>query len=315
MESSTGQSQSRFLQLPAEIRLRIYEFIFDDEIVHLIKLQNRLFGLYCPGKPEDPQCPLPHSQAQRIVDPKKLLFAGEFCGLFHHRDFSPRGYKVLALPLTCRLLCNETLPILYEHSTFSVDSVDVLEELCRMRPNPQPFAGGGLLSLRSLRLSFPGPWNPLDSPEVYSISNRGFFEVDRCIRTLAQQAFRLRDLRIAINPSRVWDTGKGNKEFPLPASTTYALGQVRELKSFALDLRQFHFDNGRIELMDRDSIERMHDDRCRQVAAVEGALRDFVYSPRDFRLSAKGFDILYTKKNFSLWDAIKLSRERIDAAE
>ncbi len=304
MASSTAHDQSRFLQLPAEIRLKVYEFVFDHQIVHLVRLRKRLSSLYCPARLEDPQCALPHAQAQRIVDRTKLLFAGEFRGLFHHRDFSPRGRKVLGLPLTCRFLCNETLPMLYEHSAFSVTSTDILEELSGMVLNPHPFAGGGILSLRKLRLSFPSSLAPVDSVQPYSIIDADSFAVKRCIPSLAQLAVGLRDLRVSLNLSNLWRPGEEHGDLILPTSTILTLGEFRELEVFVLDLRYFtSMDDGPLELIDLDQLERFHGKECRAVSATEEVLRDFVYSPRDYILSARDFEALFMNKYLTLWKA------------
>ena len=300
MAFSTGPDQSRFHQLPAEIRLRIYVFVFDHEVVHLVRLRRRLFSLYCPAKLEDPQCALPRAQAQRIVDPTKLIFAGEFCGHFHHRDFSPSGHMVLSLPLTCRLFCNETLPILYEHSAFSVASYDVLEELSRLISEPKPFAGG-FLSLRRLRLSFPNSPDPTDFARSIGSSSHA---VEPCIRSLAQHALALRDLRVSLNLSNLRWPGDEYGDLILPTSIILALGQFRELEVFAIDPRHFASVGSRpLELLDGDLLESLRGNECLAVSATEQILREFVYSPRDYILSARDFKTLFMDKYLTLWKA------------
>ena len=71
-----------------------------------------------------------------------------------HPEIEHRIVKVLGLLWTCRLLYADALPVLYERSKFSFNSLDVLGDFCSKMARHQPFQAGALPCLRSVRLYF-----------------------------------------------------------------------------------------------------------------------------------------------------------------
>jgi hypothetical protein len=281
LDNASSQAQSSLLQLPTEIRTMILYRAFDCQNVHIFKSGHAIASLYC--SPIDRA--LPYDLVDRFAQLEGRCWTKpDPTEEDLHPEIGDRVTKVLGLPLTCRVLYADALPVLYERIKFSFNSFDVLGEFCSKMARHQPFKTGALHCLRSVRLyfdlrDFKVPLQPAD-----------FIRLKARLGLVADRAIALNELiietdtwlpRLAAHPS-----------VPPVREVIRALGQFRALKTFRLDICP----RSPAEL---DPINQKYHRRSyalRRVSIIAKTLRAFVHLPREVRLSMEDFDLSFDTK-------------------
>jgi hypothetical protein len=281
IDNASSQSQSSLLQLPADIRRMILIRAFDCHNVHIFQSGYAIASLYCSPIGRALPCDLVdrfanlERQCWKEPDPTAEDL---------HPEIGHRVIRVLDLPLTCRLLYADALPVLYERSKFSFNSFEVLSEFCSRMARHQLFKAGALQCLRSVRLHFDlrdfnTPLQPAD-----------FTRLKARLGLVADRATALTELIIETD---TWLPIVGARpRMTLVRGVIRALGQFRGLKTFRIDIRP--------RLPEEvDLINQTH--HCpsyalRRVSVLAETLRAFVYLPREARLSMEDFDTSFDTK-------------------
>jgi hypothetical protein len=280
LDNASSQAQSSLLQLPTEIRTMILYCAFDCQNVHIFQSVDGIASLYCSPIDRALPCDLVDRFAPLEIWYRKKYGLTE--GL--HPEIRHRIIKVLGLPLTCRLLYTDALPVLYERSKFSFNSFDVLGDFCSKMARHQPFKAGALQCLRSVRLYF-------DLPDFeVLLQPADFTRLKARLELVADRAIALNELIIEAD---TWLPRLATHPSVAPVREVIrALGQFRALKTFRLDIRP----RSEGEL---DPTNRKHH-HCpyalRRVSTIAETLRAFVHLPREVRLSMEDFDTSFDTK-------------------
>ncbi len=132
--SPTQPSSCLFFRLPAELRIRIYHLVYSNHIFHLSLVSNYIVHDQLDNSEDiDDQV-----GSVPIVMPPHRGFV---------EDHGVQGQTLLALSQTCRILYNETVPLVYATNIFSLNSPLALLYLCDYILPPQRIPG-----IRHLRL-------------------------------------------------------------------------------------------------------------------------------------------------------------------
>lgn len=281
LDNASSQAQSSLLQLPAEVRRMILYRAFDCQNVHIFQSGHAIASLYCSPIDKALPCDLVDRFAQlerrcwKKPDPTE-------------EDLNPeighRIIKVLGLPLTCRLLYADALPVLYERNKFSFNSFDVLGDFCSKMARHQPFKAGALQCLRSVRLyfdlhGFKVPLQPAD-----------FTRLKARLRLVADRAIALNDLIVGTG---TWLPRLAAHPSVAPVREVIrALGQFRALKTFRADIRP----RSRVELVPTNRKHHRYSYALRRVSIIAETLQAFVHLPREVRLSMEDFDTSFDTK-------------------
>ena len=205
------QEQSRLLNLPVEIRMRIYEYVLANRYIFHVE--------YDPAYPRrlvQFQCRYPPNwgssrHLRRKGDPRfgsEMWIEDENVGL--------------GLPKSCRQIYKETMPLLYGTNTFSVDSLDTLVFLNQTVPVHR------LASIRYLQITWAGSRLPLvkfsdrvKRPEDDETWIRFWNIIATRLTGLEGLDVQLRPLRGEYREEKVW---------------LAPLTRIRGLKHFVLDI-------------------------------------------------------------------------------
>lgn len=299
LDNASSQAQSSLLQLPAEIRRMIIHRAFDYQNVHILQSGHVMASLYCLLVVGALPCGLVdrfallERQCWRKRDPMEEDL---------HPEIGHRIIKVLGLPLTCRLLYADALPILYERSKFSFNYFDVLGDFCSKMARHQPFGFGALQCLRSVRLyldqrDFKVPLQPAD-----------FARLKARLGLVADRAIALNELVIEID---TWLLRLAVHPSVAPVREVIrALGRFRALKTFRLDVRP----RAQTELDPTNQIHHHHSYALRRVSLIAETLRAFVHLPREARLSMEDFEISFDTKYEALHRSEPDQCQRLEAS-
>jgi hypothetical protein len=281
LNNASSQAQSSLLQLPTEIRTMILYRAFDCQNVHIFQSGHAIASLHCSPIDRALPCDLVDRFAQverrcwKKPDPTEEDL---------HPEIEHRIVKVLGLPLTCRLLYADALPVLYEQSKFSFNSFDVLGDFCSKMARHQPFKAGALQCLRSVRLyfdlrDFKVPLHPAD-----------FTRLKARLGLVADRAIALNELIIETD---TWLPCLAAHPSVTPVRKFIrALGQFRALKIFRLDIRP----RSQVELDPINWKHPRYSYALRRVSIIAETLRAFVHLPREVRLSMEDFDTSFDTK-------------------
>ncbi|KAL4954809.1 hypothetical protein BDW69DRAFT_162491 [Aspergillus filifer] len=165
-----GQEQSPFLlRLPLEIRLMIYEYVFGQEVVHLVQVKDKIRHVRCHSTSssldKNRRC-CPHALARWRADSSSsspdestASSAGMLYPHTHPSLPSRLSNSSTSLLRTCRAIYAESSLALYKNSTFDVDD---LTTFIAFSLSISPSA---LHSIKKLTIQWTPVWQPLAGEE------------------------------------------------------------------------------------------------------------------------------------------------------
>ena len=239
-----------FTRLPAEIRRLIYSFAAPSQVVHVLRGLPLLYeGLVAWG------C---HCKQGNVCDSQtKFAICRSTSGMV----------AVLGLPLACRLIHAESIPILYRQLCFLFIELRTWKIFCDSLLKFQAFTHGALQSLRSVQIDFRVlGWRTFTAEDEAML--RASLEM------LMQRAAGLENLYIYIAPR----SPNSAKLQPVTLNLFRALSKLRGLKEFEFSVQH---------PLNRIPMEQLSLQGARQrrefeekVLSLKQALDNWVHQPR-----------------------------------
>ncbi len=241
--SEPGSSRSPLLDLPPEIREKIFFEVVGGNVVHLVQLPKRLGHIRCTHSSSSTEtgydfgrlC-IPHLMRQRYHNGEPLIYTRD-------AKSSDGG---LALLQTCRQIYRECVALMYTTNTFDVNHPQTLLFLGRT------IIPARLAMIRSLQVSWYGLHLPhglgSGSSSVFHLNERSMPDdvatwVKMCTIIVTQMT-GLRSLKIKIEKDATYANQFWKNEISrVDAERLFRpLGTLRGLKEFQLDMSPAFWD-------------------------------------------------------------------------
>ncbi|KAL4968982.1 uncharacterized protein BDV14DRAFT_210891 [Aspergillus stella-maris] len=222
-----NQEQSRLLsKLPLEIRLLIYEYVFGQEVVHLVQVKDKIRHVRCHSTSSSLDknrrcCPLAlarwRADAASSSDESIAVNAGSNMLYPHTHPSLPSHLSNSSTSLlrTCRTIYAESSLALYKNSTFDVDD---LTTFIAFSLSISPAA---LHSIKKLTIQWTPVWQPL-AGEEHKSSIFSHTHNDRLWALFWERVGRCQGLELGLSV----DLGSFAAQPQVPAAAAAGAGNV-----------------------------------------------------------------------------------------
>jgi hypothetical protein len=255
LDNAHQQTQSPFLQrLPAELRLLIYAFVFENQIAQILTDDGSASVRKLPAPSSLPKQSNMAALPCKAMSQKLPCSSATECHSTHYSTWNKSNTQHLCclcqpmglggLLRTCRLLYAEAMSPLYSKTSFIFDSITAFRKFYDNISANQQFTCSPLTFVQDIRFGF--PWPEFYIPDEMDALHSG-------LALLAEQAVNLKRLDINFRPKFYWTPE--NKL--LSRKALRLLNRFRGLEKFNIFLSLAKWFRDPVYVKERASIEKI----------------------------------------------------------